>query len=467
MKKLSNLLAIIGIVLLSFSIPVSAQATGTDGSEDSTFGTSGLASAPSANDGDGVRGVIVQPSGKIVAIGYVASPNYIHGWDYRAARFNQDGSLDSTFGTNGVYDNDITGRHDVPRGYAVQPDGKIILAGDVEYPGGGRYRITLMRITPNGQLDTTFGDAGIWMDDRNLTSNIYRATATPAGKIIVTGRDRDLGRSIVFQLNSNGTLDTSFGSGGYLYFPDNGAEKHGVGVAVDSQGKIVVAGISGDNAYAYRLNADGSPDVHFGTAGILDFQINGTSVDFNTVIQVGTGYLITGSATNPSTETKNIVAFRLTHSGNLDSTFGTSGIAFIAPDTVSNVEARASLVSKNGVIYLSGYKEHNGVTTSLLVALNPNGSIATNFGTAGFATGQADFYESIGIQPDGKILAGGQKNAAFALERFSPATTSELAAKRALELANTGKDLKQEFVLAIGLLLAGVAIKLLSKKVNG
>lgn len=464
MKKLSKILTVIGLTLMSASMTVSAQALVADGTEDSTFGTSGVASAASTNEGDGVRGVIVQPSGKIVTIGFVASPNYSRGWNYRAARFNKDGSLDSTFGSNGIYDNDITGRHDVPRGYAVQPDGKIILAGDVEYPTGGQYRITLLRITPNGALDNSFGTSGIWMDNRGITSNIYRATATPTGKIIVTGRDRDMGRSIVFQLNPNGTLDTSFGTGGFVYVPDNGSEKDGVGVTVDSNGKIAIAGINGGDAFAYRLNSNGSVDTKFGTAGFRNYQVNGTSASFNKIIQVGNEYLITGSAINPTTGKNNIVAIKISNTGNLDTHFGTSGIAFIAPDSDSNVSSLATVLSKNGVIYLAGYKEIAGITTSLLVALNPNGTVASSFGNAGFATGQSDFYESIGIQSDGRILAGGQKNSAFALERFSPASVSELAAKKANELANTGKDLNPALGLGLGLIFVGTLLRLSPRK---
>jgi len=411
-----------------------AYATTPNGSQDLGFGTSGVATAPSSHDGDGVRGMIVQPTGKIVAVGFWATPGYSNGWNFHAARYNRDGSLDSTFGSSGIYDADISGRHDVPTGYAVQSDGKIIIGGDIEYNSSANYRATITRITANGAVDTTFATNGVWIDNRGLRSNLLRMVALPNDKLLVTGRNMDGGRAFILRLNANGSVDTGFGTAGFVYFDDNGAEKRGVGVLTETSGKVVVAGTSGSQAWAYRINPDGTLDTTFGTSGEITQTIGGTELSITSVLKAGSGYVLTGTVRNGTTGKKNIVALKINQNGTMNASFGTSGVSLFTDGASSDMAGIAGVINSKGIIYISGVRDVSGTGTSVVAAINPDGELITEFGTNGFAFGQASFYESIAVQSDGKVLAGGQKDGSFAIERFYGATIPNIS------LANTGTN---------------------------
>lgn len=431
MKLLLKLIATVGAMAI-FGASTSAYAVTNDGTPDLTFGTGGVATAPGTQEGDGVRGIVVQPSGKIVAIGYWATPGYSHGWNYHAARFNADGSPDNSFGNAGIYDADIAGRHDVPRGYAVQSDGKILIGGDIENVDSANYRATITRITADGIPDTTFASNGVWIDNRGTRSNFLRMVALSNDKLLITGRDMDYGRAFTLRLNADGSIDSTFGDAGYVYFDDNGSEKLGVGVLPDGSGKVVVAGTNGSQAWIYRLKSDGSLDTSFGTSGQSTYALAGSEVSITSVLKAGTGYVVTGSLRNSATGKKNIVALKVNQNGTLNNLFGTAGVSLLAPSETVEISGLASAISSNGIIYISGVRDVSGTTTGMLAAIGPDGVALSEFGTNGFTFGQASFYESLAIQDDGQVLAGGQINGGFAVERFTGASLAMTT------LANTG-----------------------------
>lgn len=466
MKIILKLVAVLGALAISI-VATGAVASTAEGTPDLTFGTSGVATAPGTQEGDGIRGLVLQPSGKIVAVGYWATPGYSHGWNYHAARFNSDGTLDTTFGNSGIYDVDISGGHDVPRGCAVQSNGKIIIGGDIEYNGSGNYRATITRITANGNLDTTFADNGVWIDNRGMRSFFLRMIALPNDKLLITGRDGDNGRAWVLRLEADGSIDNSFGTAGFVYFDDNGAEKRGIGVLAESSGKAVVAGVSGSLAWIYRLNSDGTLDSSFGTGGEETYTLTGSDVSISSVLKAGTGYVLTGSLTNGTTGKSNILALKINQNGTLNATFGTAGISIVTPDESVGILGLASAISSNGIVYIAGFRDVSGTTTGSLTAIGPDGLVISEFGTNGFTVGQASFYESLAIQGDGQVLAGGQINGGFAVERFKGATLPASNLPEETEvLSNTGLDSIGMLSLAALIISLGAYLKLQSRRQN-
>ena len=153
---------------------------------------------------DKPHAVLVQPNGRIVVAGGGAAAG-----SFCVARLRSNGLLDTTFGTRGKRAIDFGGDEESAFGAALQPDGKIVLAGDSD------FRVAVARLKPNGSLDTTFSG-----DGKTLFSwgAIGRATAVlvlPNGKILVAGFSGPEGGNIqVARLNANGALDTTFGTGG-------------------------------------------------------------------------------------------------------------------------------------------------------------------------------------------------------------------------------------------------------------
>ncbi len=208
-----------------------------DGTLDRTFGLDGKVITDFGGYGDQARSVAIQSDGKIIAAGY--SDNGSFDYFFALARYNSDGTLDNSFGTRGKVITNI--RPDIEYAYSVniQPDGKIIVVGT----GGG---IVLVRYNQDGALDNTFGIGG-----KVITANYnaYSSALQPDGKIIVVGYSSyyndSSGFNYLFLLaryNSNGSLDSDFGTDGILTTDFGTNDARAYSVAIQPDGKIVVAG---------------------------------------------------------------------------------------------------------------------------------------------------------------------------------------------------------------------------------
>ncbi|MFD3584010.1 calcium-binding protein [Streptomyces sp. NPDC058683] len=219
-----------------------------DGSPDTSFSDDGMVSAdpePSPEQGGDARALALQPDGKIVVAGEVGTTRF----DFSLIRFNADGSLDSGFGSGGVQRTDF-GDYDIAEALAVQSDGRIVAAGS----SGGRF--ALARYNTNGTLDTGFDGNGLVVtpgggaQDMKLQSD---------GRIVAAGG----GPSGAFEIrryNTDGGLDSGFGTGGAVS-TDFGGSDAARAVAVQSDGRIVAAGLGGpdrDFALARYLGGGGS-----------------------------------------------------------------------------------------------------------------------------------------------------------------------------------------------------------------
>ncbi|HSC09206.1 MAG TPA: delta-60 repeat domain-containing protein, partial [Steroidobacteraceae bacterium] len=252
-----------------------------DGSLDTTFGAGGKVMTDFANGGDGAMAVTVQGDGAIVVAGHAQQGA---GTVFAIVRYHSDGSLDDGFGTGGkvtvAFADFDAGVHAV----AVEPDGKIVAAG---YAWNGTDSdFALLRLDASGALDTAgFGNGtGKVTTDLDGHADQLRALALqPDGRIVVAGSvdTASTGRRSDFALaryDADGSLDASFGSGGKVIVDLAGSSDIAEAVAIDAaDGKIVAAGhaFNGvDTDFAVvRLDAAGNPDAAFGSGGkaMLDF----------------------------------------------------------------------------------------------------------------------------------------------------------------------------------------------------
>ncbi len=208
------------------------------------------------------KGVVIQPDGKIVLSGII-TPDDGRGPLLSLARINQDGSLDkSTFGTDGrvaipFYDFDNS--HSA---LALQADGKIVLTGTVFNNGGIDGNLAVVRFNSNGALDTTFGGTGIVITDFGADESINDLAIQPDGKIILGGKTHSLdpndtvSRSdfLLARYNSNGSLDTTFGTNGKVITDFGNNTETAMGVVMQPDNKVVVVGTSGENAILARYD---------------------------------------------------------------------------------------------------------------------------------------------------------------------------------------------------------------------
>ena len=235
---------------------------------DPTFGTGGKVSTNISSGGDTAFEMATQTDGKIVLAG--SSYNGAN-YDFALARYNEDGSPDATFGTGGKLTTAILGADDVAYSVAVQADGRIVAAGSTN--NGANNDIAIVRYNPNGTLDATFGTGGkVTTSVFNAADLAYSVALQLDGKIVAAGYSNN-GTNNDFALvryNVNGTLDTSFGTGGKVTTAVLGSSDEARSVAILPDGRIIAAGNNaislGNNDFALvRYNVDGS----------LDFSLNG------------------------------------------------------------------------------------------------------------------------------------------------------------------------------------------------
>jgi uncharacterized delta-60 repeat protein len=344
-----------------------------DGSIDRNFGIDGKVTT---DMGGGLRaeealGVAIQPDGKIVVVGYTAIPTTPPAPrlpdTFALARYNSDGSLDTSFGTGGRVSGNVNG---IARAVALQPDGKIVLAGEFELAlSNGTFvsDFTVARFNTNGSLDLAFGTSGtgqVATDIGNAANSARNLVIQPNGAIVVSGKPQcsqsGCDHTDVVRYNANGTLDTSFGSGGKLTLA--GVEV-GEGLVRQSDGKLVLAGgvttatvPTTARFVLMRLNADGAIDTSFGTAGTVDTAFT-ESATANAVGLQADGKIV-AVGTRAFSANPNFIVARYNTNGSVDATFGSDGnlsIDFFGfSDAGENV-----LVQPDGKIVVGGLARNN------------------------------------------------------------------------------------------------------------
>jgi uncharacterized delta-60 repeat protein len=228
-------------------------------------------------------------------------------YDFALARYNTDGTLDTNFGTGGKVITAIGSSTDVAESVAIQSDGKIVAAGFSN--NGSNNDFALVRYNTNGTLDTTFDSDGKVTTAIGSANDVaYSVAIQSDGKIVAAGYSRSGGSNDDFALvryNTDGSLDTSFDSDGKVTTAIGGSNDYAESVTIQSDGKIVAAGHSYMSSnYDFtlaRYNTDGTLDTSFGTNGKVATAIGGSDdVAYSVAIQsdgkiVAAGYSYNGS----------------------------------------------------------------------------------------------------------------------------------------------------------------------------
>jgi uncharacterized delta-60 repeat protein len=365
------------------------------GSLDPSFGQGGYTTVP-LGAWVGAAAVAVQPDGRIVTAGEanIDGANVIV-----STRMTGDGRLDSSYGSGGIVTVDINGNAGVDSGagLALQPDGKIVIAG-TGASGATSLTFAAVRLLPDGSRDASFGADGIVTVPIGGAAIANAVVVQPDGKIALGGTAlTDHSVFAAVRLNPNGTPDTSFGTNGTITLgPAAGAW----GMALQGDGKLVLGGQtveSGADEYiAARLLPDGAPDDSFGHAGIVTIPIGSTADGLGIALQPDDKILLTGSA---YTDTAVAATARLNPDGSLDPTFGSGGIASV-PDWYAI----------NGITLDSSRRIVLPAVGASALRLNPDGGLDQSFGTDGNALvriGTNDAANGAAIEPDGDIVLAG------------------------------------------------------------
>jgi uncharacterized delta-60 repeat protein len=390
------------------------------GSLDPSFGTNGTVVDTTFYN---YQAGALLSDGKIIAVG-------IQNGDFSLVRYNSNGTIDTSFGTNGrtitdFGEPDTNSLRSQDQGWsiAVQPDGKILVAGNSSTYDYNDFRsrpidqFAVARYNPDGTLDTSFGTDGRVTTDlvSNSSEQGQSVIVQPDGKVIVAGyAGPDFA---VVRYNSNGSLDTSFGTDGKVITDINGSDQ-GQEAILQPDGKILVIGWSsiggGETIALARYNSDGSLDTSFGTDGKVITSYGPYSDGWDVALQADGKIVIAGrgGGTDPNNyfTINNFAVLRYNSDGSPDTTFGDAGK--VTTDFGSYDFAYTVAIQTNGKIVVGGYAYTGASDANFgIVRYNSDGSLDSSFGSSGKVTSSlsnsSDVINDILIQPDGNIVAIG------------------------------------------------------------
>ena len=264
-----------------------------DGTLDNTFDVDAVQTIDFGGGDDILASISLQSDGKIVLGGNTSLGGNTN---FALARLNIDGSLDNTFGTVGKQITDFGISGDYVNSIAIQSDGKLIAVGYTAY--GVYTHIAVARYSNDGTPDISFDGDGLLTPLIVQGDTHYTCTAIQAnGKIVAAGYTWDGIRYLfaIARYNTNGSLDNTFSDDGIQMTDLGSSESKATAIAIQSDGKILVAGTVGDNAGIARYNVDGSLDNTFNGAGILVTDA-GSAYGVSMAVQADGKILIAGTA---------------------------------------------------------------------------------------------------------------------------------------------------------------------------
>lgn len=410
-------------ITATFSFQSFAQA----GKLDLSFGTGGKVTTTMSSASSSIENLLVQLDGKIIAVGYSNLDKYLQ---ISIARYHSNGSLDSSFGTYGKqFTSFDTAYNTAAFSAALQADGKIVVAGVHETYSGEEIPFTIValaRYNNDGSLDNTFGTAGkvtklFGTLPRLLASGANSVAIQADGKIVIGGFKQPIPYVkdfLLLRYHSNGLIDSSFGTDGVVTTNFGAAFAHAYKVLIQKDGKIIAVGTSNDEVAIARYNNDGSLDNSFDGDGkqTTSEGINSFTAT-SAVLQKDGKIVVVGDIGYPS----KMLAIRYHTNGSLDSSFSTDGIQTVDYGII-NPRANAVAVQEDGKILISGQHNNYGTYEFVVVRLRSDGNLDISFDkdgivTTAFDTNDCSIY-TMALQKDNKIIVGGFSNSHFALARY-------------------------------------------------
>jgi uncharacterized delta-60 repeat protein len=396
------------------------------GDFDPTFGVGGKVIAPLGAFNDYGNAVAIDGAGRIVVAGNVqVTSSSSSNSQFALARYNPDGSLDTSFDGVGKLTTAIGTGHDEALGLALQSDGKIIAVGDSF--NGSNSDFALIRYLADGSLDPTFGTGGKVVTTFGASSDDYAYSVAIDGLgRIVAGGGTNAGDSefAVARYSASGVLDLTFGTGGKAVTSFGPGGDGASSLTIDSSNRVVMAGRAHDGGNAglavVRFTANGVLDLTFGTGGAAVIP----SIDLATSVAIdGSGCIVVAG-----TAGSRFAVARYTGSGVLDPTFGSGGTVttVFAANPLAKQVVTGVVIDGTGRIVVSG-SDSGGTGDFALARYTSTGALDTTFGDGGTviqAIGTySDFASGLVIDGSGNIVVAGGAYTSnqfdFAVARFS------------------------------------------------
>jgi uncharacterized delta-60 repeat protein len=435
--------SLVALAAALMGIGVVSLAAAAAGQLDPSFGNGGIVTTPVGvgAGSDNVPDLVVQPDAKLVVPVWARSSAANGGVNFTLVRYSRHGDLDSTFGTGGVATTRVApgGNRDDIWAATIQPDGKIVAVGRALMgAGAGGSDFALVRYLPDGSLDPSFGGDGIVTTGFGPTEEgdaAFAVALQPDGKIVAAGQAGPTFSPADFALaryESDGDLDPTFGEGGLVRTTLEPVNDDWIeGVAIQDDGKIMTVGAAvtgpgdggpeGDIDHAWvRYDSTGALDPTFSDDGKLVLGLgDGTNRDgpWGGIALQSDGKIVSGGValTGPANANREFAFSRLTDDGSLDSSFGTGGIVRfgIAPGNEDDIIWDLTLDPSERIVAVGQSRVFDGAEEDFaVVRLLPDGSLDGSFGTGGFVTTAIgpgyDAPFGVAVDKTGKIAVAGE-----------------------------------------------------------
>jgi uncharacterized delta-60 repeat protein len=421
---MAHTLVLAAAVLVAFAVPAAA----VPGQLDPSFGVGGTVVTQFPSSYSGVHAVAVQADGRIVAAGFAHTNDSIVS-DFALTRYDASGALDPTFGTGGIVRTDFGGRFDEALAVAAQPDGRVVVAGSSSDATGSDMAVA--RYNSDGTLDLSFDGDGMALVDFGSEASARAVALQPDGKVVLAGSvAQPVGGGCcvtdfaLAQLTSAGALDSSFDGDGrvvtdFLPGADNGHDA-AQAVLVQADGRIVAAGsgVAGGTSVEFavaRYLADGSLDATFSGDGLVTTDFVGYFDEIRDLAVDAGGRLVAGGQScefpGNADEVCDFGLVRYTSSGILDRRFGRQGR--IRTDLGGDVGEgiRGVVVQTDGRIVATGDTSGPGGPDVGLTRYRANGSLDRSFGVNGVVitpvSPSTDEVGGLALQADGRLVVAG------------------------------------------------------------
>ncbi len=394
----------------------------------------------SAGGHDRLFGAIFDDQNNLLAVGVTSNGTISPDLESIVVRIRPDGTLDPTFGTNGVFRRNLVagGTVETARGIVIQSDGRIVVSAAVDVPGATDAReadVALFRLTRTGTVDASFGTNGVAVHDFGpgaVSGNTY-LTDAPWGlaladddALILQGSRKNANRNdsdfMIVKFTERGALDRSFGVGGVFELDVDNANASSRVPTVLADGSILGAGymtVAGvTTPVVFKVTPGGVLDETFGARGVFTTAVLSSVTETYAIVPQSTGDLVTaGYGREESTATNDFLSLRLSAAGVLDRNYGTNGAAVVDIGGGGFADNCRDLVvlPDDRVVMVGNGRSSASNNEGALVVLTSSGAPDRSFGPNGVRTydlgGPADAFWDVARAPDGRLGVVGLRGA--------------------------------------------------------
>lgn len=341
------------------AVLTASAARAQEGALDPTFGGGGIVRSDFGESEQGVDAARL-PDGKLLVVGSIGTQDYPQVTDIALVRYHPDGVLDDTFGAGGLVRLDLD-VYDASYALALLPDGRFLVGGTVG-PSAFGYYFALMRFEADGTLDRTFGDEGLVLLDTSGRGAIQALAVQPDGRIVVVGDSYvpDPKYDIILaRYLPDGKLDPTFGDGGVALEDYGVSDQYGYALALQPDGRIVVVGTSGSeesqNLLLSRYLPEGTLDPTF-VNGSRSRSGSGFRAVVGTVALLPDGRVLLGGRHGSGGSSCCLALYRFEADGLPDATFGADGM--VVTEEEGYVRALALLPDERALLVGSVGRQH-------------------------------------------------------------------------------------------------------------